>query len=326
MARPKVFVSSTFYDLKYIRSSLDLFIESLGFDSILSEKGNIPYSHDKPLDESCYREVANADIFVLIIGGRYGSEISETRLINDAQELDNLPKYYESVTKREYENAFEKNIPIYILIEKNVYVEYHTYLKNKDNNINYVSVDSVNVFKFIEEIVNSNINNAIYSFERFSEIENWLREQWAGQFRDMLNLKSQNMQLSTLTAQVNELKEISQTLKTFLETILSKIEPNNPENLVIIQQEEERLHDAKLEIKFHEDSLTKYLNHKFDISSNKLRDSLIQNDNYNSFNEDIISKLQTTQDIINFNKLSTREAFKKDLNRLRALLSLLAYE
>lgn len=41
MARPKVFVSSTYYDLKHIRASMEVFIESLGFDAILFEKGDI---------------------------------------------------------------------------------------------------------------------------------------------------------------------------------------------------------------------------------------------------------------------------------------------
>ena len=46
MARPRVFVSSTYYDLKHIRASLDLFIEQLGYESVLSEKGDIAYAHD----------------------------------------------------------------------------------------------------------------------------------------------------------------------------------------------------------------------------------------------------------------------------------------
>jgi hypothetical protein len=48
MAKPRVFVSSTYYDLKHVRSSLDLFVESLGFEPVLSEKGNIAYSPDSP--------------------------------------------------------------------------------------------------------------------------------------------------------------------------------------------------------------------------------------------------------------------------------------
>ena len=79
MAKPRIFVSSTYYDLRHIRASLETFISSLGYEPVLSEKGNIAYTHDGPLDESCYREAAGADILVMIIGGRYGSERSDSR-------------------------------------------------------------------------------------------------------------------------------------------------------------------------------------------------------------------------------------------------------
>ena len=101
MAKPRVFVSSTYYDLKYIRASLDLFIESLGFESVLSEKGDIAYTSDRPLDESCYREAENADVFVLIVGGRYGSEASGEPKSGHKSFHDR----YESITKREYDSA-----------------------------------------------------------------------------------------------------------------------------------------------------------------------------------------------------------------------------
>lgn len=34
MAKPKLFLSSTFYDLRQIRTDLDLFVENLGYDII----------------------------------------------------------------------------------------------------------------------------------------------------------------------------------------------------------------------------------------------------------------------------------------------------
>jgi hypothetical protein len=142
MAKPRVFVSSTFYDLKHVRSSLDLFIESLGFDPILSEKGDIAFTPDAPLDESCYREAANADIFVLIVGGRYGSEATGKQKKPNREFFER----YESITKKEYQSAVDRDIPIYVLVESNVYSEYQTYLRNKDNrDISYAHVDSVNV-------------------------------------------------------------------------------------------------------------------------------------------------------------------------------------
>jgi len=148
MARPRVFLSSTYYDLKHLRSSLENFIESLGFDAILSEKGKIAYAPDVPLDESCYREVGTADIFVLLVGGRYGSEASAARTT--------LPKTfyerYNSITRGEYRAALDRDLPIYILIEKPVYTEYETYLKNKlKKDVAYAHVDSVNIFELIPE-------------------------------------------------------------------------------------------------------------------------------------------------------------------------------
>lgn len=96
MAKPRIFISSTYYDLRHVRASLETFVLSLGYEPILSEKGDIAYTPDIPLDESCYREAAGADILVLIIGGRYGSERSESR--------SELPRSfferYDSITKQ----------------------------------------------------------------------------------------------------------------------------------------------------------------------------------------------------------------------------------
>ena len=150
MARPRVFISSSFYDLKHVRSSLEVFIDSLGFDPVLSEKGGIAYSPDLALDESCYREAKACDIFVLIVGGRYGSEASESASTNAKDFYDR----FESVTRKEYESATSAGIPTYILIEKSVKAEYETFKRNRENTtIKYAHVDSINIFAFIDYIL-----------------------------------------------------------------------------------------------------------------------------------------------------------------------------
>ena len=70
---PKVFISSTYYDLKYIREDLDQFVRGYRFETVLFENGDIGYEPGKPLDESCYHYISKADMVILVVGGLYGS-------------------------------------------------------------------------------------------------------------------------------------------------------------------------------------------------------------------------------------------------------------
>ena len=254
MPRPRIFVSSTYYDLKHIRASIDLFMDSLGYDPILSEKGDIAYTHDRPLDESCYREAENSDIFVLIIGGRYGSEASSS----NEKVRGNFYERYESITKKEFESAISKDIPVYILIERAAYSEYRTFLKNKEReDVRYAHVDSVNIFRFIDEILSLPRNNPVQSFEKFEEIESWLRDQWAGLFREMLRRQSQQQQMTGLTAQVAELKETNETLRRYLEAVMTGI--STEESTELIESEEKRLEEVRMVERFRMNPWVRYM-------------------------------------------------------------------
>jgi hypothetical protein len=243
MAKPRVFVSSTYYDLRYVRSSLELFVESLGYDAVLSEVGGVAYAPDQALDESCYREVQNCDLYVLIIGGRYGSEVSSTRMKSKRDFFER----YESVTRTEHRAALENDIPVYILIERAVYAEYQTFQRNRDNEkIRYAHVDSVNVFHFIDDLLKQPRNNPVQPFDKYAEIEMWLREQWAGLFRELLNRMSGQQQLTSMAAQVSELSEVNKTLRRYLEEVLVRVSPKQ-QGTAIVEDETKRLEEAQVE-------------------------------------------------------------------------------
>jgi hypothetical protein len=194
MAKPRIFISSTFFDLRQIRSDLDTFIENLGFEPVRNEEGDIPYGKDDALEEYCYKEIKSIDILVSIIGGRFGSESRK----NNA-----------SISQMELKTALKENKQVYIFIEKNVLSEYETFLLNKSNEtLHFRYVDDKRIYSFIEEIKNLNANNNIKGFEAASEITKYLKEQFAGLFQRFLEEQTRFKEASL----IRNLEKTAQTL------------------------------------------------------------------------------------------------------------------
>ncbi len=218
MAGPRVFISSTCYDLKYIRENLKYFTRTLGYEPVLSEEGSIYYDPTLDTQDSCLREIPSCQMFVLIIGGRFGEAYKETR---------------DSITNNEYREAVKSKIPVFAIVDNSVLSEYFVYQKNKANlkidgdKIIYPSVDSTKIFYFIEEVRTNSVNNALNPFSDFSDIEAYLRQQWAG------------MMFSFLTRQ-NEDRRVADTLSA-LTQMSGKIEFLSTQILKSIGTEEAKL-------------------------------------------------------------------------------------
>lgn len=228
--RPRVFVSSTYFDLRHVRERIEKFLENFGFESVLFESDKVIYEHDKPLDTSAYKEVSLCHMMILIIGGRYGS-IATTKDIKQQQRK--YENEYVSITRKEFETASRLNIPIFIFLERNVYSEYQTYkenqhffdINNQQNQIGnnsefkFAHVDNINVFRFIDILT----SKPIKTFGNVEEIENYLLNQISGMFYLYLEELRKERDVEKVLDTVEELNNISLRMNEMLNGIGKKI-------------------------------------------------------------------------------------------------------
>lgn len=214
MANPRIFVSSTYFDLKNIRADLERFIKTQGYDPVLNERGHIPYGREEKLEEYCYKEIHLTDILVSIVGGRYGGQ----------SKIDN-----KSISNTELKTAIDLGKQVYIFIDKHVYSEYRTYELNKAKvDISYSSVDDTRIFQFIEEIHALPLNNAISSFETSSDITEYLKLQWAGLFQRLLSESAKQQE-------INSLQEIKSTANTLSQLVTYLVEERKNGDLALAE-------------------------------------------------------------------------------------------
>ncbi len=184
MAAPRVFVSSTYYDLRHVRDDIDIFLKGLGYVPVMHDKGNVTYTQgDVSLEQACYNELATCDIVVCIIGGKFGTQSSGSDF---------------SITMEELQEAIHKRKIIYIYILKDVYAENFTYMANKDTgSFNPYHVDDIRVHEFIVKIKNALKNAPILPFDSVSDITSNLRQQFAGMFQHLLTKESTATEIKT---------------------------------------------------------------------------------------------------------------------------------
>lgn len=218
--KPRIFVSSTFYDLKYIREDLSNFIKAHDFEPIMFEDGDIGYTPGMPLDESCYETMRSTDIVILIIGGNYGSPATgETK--DDFKE-------YMSITRNEFKAALEQGVPVYVFVDSKVYVEYGVYeanykrIEEEENTITFRNVKNINVFRFIREIKSVG-NISITEFDKIIHIKDFLSKQWSDMFKSYLDSLKQKKSNKKLESTVDEMKILIKNMGIMIDSVGQKI-------------------------------------------------------------------------------------------------------
>lgn len=91
---PRVFVSSTIYDLRDLRSALKMWLEEYGFEVLMSEMNDFQQLPDQNSYLSCLQAIDGCDYFILLVGGRVGGWYDKAARI--------------SITQMEYRRAYER--------------------------------------------------------------------------------------------------------------------------------------------------------------------------------------------------------------------------
>jgi len=163
-------------------ADLCAYLENAGFEPVLSEYGTFPVDPDSATVESCRKAVeSKADIFVLVIGTRYGSTNEQDK----------------SITNLEYTTARDKGIPIYVFVMRSIIDILPIWVANPSGDFKTV-VDSPGLFEFVSAIRSSG-ETWVFSFDLAQDIVAVLRAQLSYLFTDSLELRIRASRSGVLT-------------------------------------------------------------------------------------------------------------------------------
>src|SRR5262245_35369794 len=92
MKPPTLFLSSTIYDFKDLRSAIKYYLEHQGCRVLASDFNDFPKPLEKHSYEACLKSIAEADFFILLIVARVGGWYDEPNKV--------------SITQQEYREAY----------------------------------------------------------------------------------------------------------------------------------------------------------------------------------------------------------------------------
>lgn len=279
MATPRLFVSSTCYDLQEIRFQLRNFIQEFGYDTAMSEFDDIFYSYESHVQDSCLDEISKCQLFILVVGNNYGSIYHQDKQEN---------KIPDSVTLKEFRKALEVRVYKHIFINKYVDYDYKNYKRALDkqtlkyfqeNDVPDEDIDVVRrsikadfdklyhfpyesyryVFYFLDIIHDLKENNAINVFETFADIKDTLRKQWAGFMYESLTRKDKavNVLIQPLEQKIDKIeKSLSKLIESKTESAGNKLTfdistLSREINLESLEEIQDKFHQLLFDIRFN---------------------------------------------------------------------------
>lgn len=237
MATPRVFVSSTCYDLQEVRFQVRQFISDFGYEPVMSEFSDIFYDAKAHVQDACKQEVSKCHLFVLVIGNAYGSLYHKQ---------DGSAAVPDSVTLQEFKKAIEVGVPKFIFVNRFVRHDHGNYSRALSKFVagyfskNDVPNDQIRevhgrlkkefddsypfpqdqyryVFYFLDILSSLERDNAVVGFETFDDIREHLRKQWAGLVYEAL-VRAATVSVGELASIDKRLERIENQIKAFAQS------------------------------------------------------------------------------------------------------------
>ncbi|KAK0351363.1 hypothetical protein LTR94_025247 [Friedmanniomyces endolithicus] len=163
MAKPRIFLSSTCYDLGDARAALTEFLEGYGFEVLNSQTAKFGVKPKVHSHDACLEMIPHADYVVLIVGGRRGG----TYVHSD-----------KSITNEEIRVARKLDRPILAFVDRKVDALRQTYRKNPGA-VFTPTVEDPRIFDFLDAIASSEEDNWLHPFDTVNDIKTGLQAQFA---------------------------------------------------------------------------------------------------------------------------------------------------
>jgi uncharacterized protein YdeI (YjbR/CyaY-like superfamily) len=142
----------------------------------------------------------------------------------------------------------------------------------------------------------------VFQFTNLLDARDWLRDQWAGLFRDLLVRRGKQEQLSALSEQIQQLEELNTTMEVYLQELVSKLSPHGES---IISDEKSRRLDAQTRIALRSNRLLSYLSDALQIPVEEL--------------QDLVSKTQTVEEFLQLTTEQAQSGSQISSQRIREL-------
>jgi hypothetical protein len=155
---PKVFLSSTIYDLRDLRDAFESALRKEGYTVMASEYGSIPVYSSKHSYEVCLEAARTCDCLIAVIDGRFGGT---------------MPDGKTSITQAEIEAALGKRKQVYVFVRQGVWDAKEIYSAHAKAGHPFVAskiVDDERVFHVIDEIRKRPTGNWIFQFNRLNDL------------------------------------------------------------------------------------------------------------------------------------------------------------